>query len=160
MENFNRISSAFWKIKTEEGLKDYVENTIPLMEKMCYDTSGKWLMGTDEITLLDIWVGAWFEFQYLADESTQADDFVMFPHRIKYHKDKLQIGYNAPYWKAYVEKFREHPAIKPYRMRQEVFDSQSEWSREKEENDEYSRLCIHSMIPHYPELQAQQQEQQ
>ena len=122
------------------------------MEKMCKAAKGGWLMGTKDITMLDIWCGAWWEFMYMADCSTQAEDYVMFPHRLKYFKAKVQISKNAPSWRKYVERFRAHPAIKPYAMKQEVFDSQSKLSRACEDADQYSRLMLASMKGHYPEF--------
>ena len=110
-------------------------------------------MGTKDITLLDIWMGAWWEFIYMADCSKQAKDYIMFPHRLKYHVKKMQICSKAPTWKKYVEKFRDHPAIKPYQMKQAVFDAQSALSRALEDKDEYSRLMLVSMKGHYPEYQ-------
>ena len=76
-------------MRSDEGIAKFVDEIIPEMEKMCKAAKGGWLMGTKDITMLDIWCGAWWEFMYMADCSTQAKDYVMFPHRLKYFKDKV-----------------------------------------------------------------------
>ena len=67
METFKKLLSSHGSLMDAQGIKCFNETTIPEFEKMCKDADGKWLMGTDDITQLDIWVGAIFEFYYLAD---------------------------------------------------------------------------------------------
>ena len=75
---------------------------MSVFEKMCADANSKWLMGTDEITQLDIHCGAMWEITYLMDDLSIYTDV----------RDKLKIRENAPNWVAYMEKFRSHPVLK------------------------------------------------
>ena len=108
-------------------------------------------MGTKDITLLDIWYGSFWEFIYMADCQMTTKKVVIFPHRGQYPKD-IQIGKKAPAWKAYVERFREHPAIKPYRMKQEVWNAQTEFSQKYEDREETSKLSLEAMKGCYDEF--------
>jgi len=43
----------------------YLEEAVPLIEKMCPEVgSDKWLMGTDELTQLDVHAGAMMDFTF------------------------------------------------------------------------------------------------
>ena len=87
----------------DEKINLYKAETLPLFEKMATETGGKWLMGTDEITQLDIHCGAMWDIIFLMDKGCYADV-----------GDKLKILENAPKWAAYMEKFRAHPILKNY----------------------------------------------
>lgn len=70
------------------------------------DTNGKFLLGTDELTLVDIKCGTLWELQW---------------HGI--HSDvnsvaaaRLDLQKNAPHWWAFMERFRAHPKVAPLCM--------------------------------------------
>lgn len=63
-------------------------------------------MGTDDLTLFDIHCGPMWEKVFLLEEGGSCPDVLA----------RLNWRYNAPNWCAYVERFREHPMIKPYRF--------------------------------------------
>ena len=70
-------------------------------------------MGTDEITQLDIWVAPFWEYIYLMLTSPDCKPRTETQF-------KLQAAVMAPKWCEYMEKWREHPAIKPYRFNEKA----------------------------------------
>jgi len=72
---------------------------------MAAESNGKFLMGTDDLTALDIHCAPIWEITYLWDRGCYADV-----------DEHLKIRETAPNWCAYMERFRNHPAIKPYCM--------------------------------------------
>ena len=72
---------------------------------MAIEANGKFLLGTDDLTLLDIHCGAMMECGYLMQKGIYASV-----------DEVLKIRENAPNWAAYMDRFRAHPSIKPYRF--------------------------------------------
>lgn len=72
---------------------------------MAIEANGKFLFGTDELTLLDIHCGAMMECGFLMETGIYA---LVDEH--------LKMRENAPNWVAYMDRLRAHPSIKPYRM--------------------------------------------
>ena len=69
--------------------------------------SDKWLMGTDDITQLDIHCGAQWDF--------------IFVHMLKAEafsdaRDRARLAEASPKWVAYMERLRAHPKIAPVCM--------------------------------------------
>ena len=123
MEKFGKhVSSAFGVIgnrgKDVEKINKYKEETLPIFEAMCTEANGKFLMGTDDLTLLDIHIGPFWEMLYLRSGPVFGDV-----------DEHLQVQTNAPNWYAYVTKFRNHPAIKPYRFNRAANDAHGAFSR-------------------------------
>ena len=87
----------------DEKITLYKNETLPAFEKMCADAGGKWLMGTDEITQLDLAFGAMWDIIFLMDKGCYADV-----------GEKLKIRETAPNWVAYMERFRAHPILKDH----------------------------------------------
>jgi len=85
---------------------------------MCTEANGKFLLGTDEPTLLDIHCAPFWEIIYLWDHGVYADV-----------DEVLKIRENAPNWCAYMERFRNHPLIKPYRFDAKASDNHGVRSR-------------------------------
>ena len=50
-----------------EKIELYKNEELPVFEKMCADLGDKYLMGTDEITQLDIHCAPFWEIIYLMD---------------------------------------------------------------------------------------------
>ena len=121
MEDVSKLIRTYWQLGNEDGIKKFNEETIPAFEKMCKETNGKWLMGTDDLTMLDIHAGSFFEMFYIVDTYETTEDFVQMSHRAKYPRKKVNVMESAPALKEYVERFRDHPAIKPYQMKPGVF---------------------------------------
>ena len=90
----------------EEKVQKFQNESLPFFEEMCKTAGDKWLMGTDDLTLLDIHCGPMWEKIYVAEESGALPDLML----------RLNWRETAPAWCAYVDRFREHPAIKPYRF--------------------------------------------
>ena len=101
-----------------EKINKYKEETLPIFEQMCTLISGKFLFGTDELTMLDIHCASMWEIIYLFEKGAYADVDQI-----------LQIRTNAPNWCAYMDKFRNHPAIKPYRFCAKASDNHAVRSR-------------------------------
>ena len=99
-----KVLGQYRKECTEEDLDNFIANTLPEWEAMVTETEGDWLMGTDDITQLDIWVAPCWELLFLTFTACdlRADDAA-----------KVNVRETAPNWCNYVERWREHPAIKP-----------------------------------------------
>lgn len=123
MEKFSKFLPNLFGVVLSRGqdadkINKYKEETLPLIEAMCTEANGKFLFGTDDLTQLDIHCGPIWEIMYLFVGPVYADT-----------DEKLQIKTNAPNWCAYMERFRNHPAIKPYRMNKQASDAHGERSR-------------------------------
>ena len=73
---------------------------------MCKQAGDKWLMGTDEPTMLDIHVFSVLEGLYLIMD--------IFPEV----NDVIQMRTNAPALFAMLERFRAYPAFRSHRQRE------------------------------------------
>jgi len=84
---------------------EFVQGAVPIMEAMCPDIgSNKWLMGTDELTQLDIHCGAMWDAVYVALHKSDA------------YSDagtRANLCQTSPKWIAYIERLRTHPKIAP-----------------------------------------------
>lgn len=89
-------------------LLDDFKPTLKEWDALCASVGDKWLFNTDQPTMLDVhFAGVWeFVFQV-----------VMSPGAYKFAADHLDVRTNAPHWVAYMERFRCHPLIYPYRFR-------------------------------------------
>lgn len=153
MDAAQKLLNTIWGVpKGEEGIKTFKETTRPGFEKLCQEAGDKWLLGTDDITQLDIWVGPFFEMLYMIDTYETDKDIVQLAHRMKWPKKELSIFEGAPAWKAYVEKFREHPAIKPLCFNPKIFAAQVTYSEGFEAKEETSKLALASLKGQYPEF--------
>ena len=101
-----------------EGIQKYKDETLPLYEQMCTEAAGKFLMGTEDLTALDIHIAPFWEMIFLYERGTYANV-----------DEVLKIRENAPNWCAYVEKFRNHPLIKPHRYNAKASEAQAVRSR-------------------------------
>ena len=102
----------------DEKIELYKSEELPAFEKMCADAGGKFLMGTDEITQLDIHVAPFWEIIYLMDKGVYADV-----------GEKLKICESAPKWCAYMEKIRNHPVLKDHCFKVKASDAHGVRSR-------------------------------
>mmetsp|Transcript_40756 Transcript_40756/g.53467 ORF Transcript_40756/g.53467 Transcript_40756/m.53467 type:complete len:112 (+) Transcript_40756:390-725(+) len=107
MEKFGKTLPGLFPMVLSRGqdvekLQKYKEETLPIYEQMCTEANGKFLLGTDEPTLLDIHCAPFWEIVYLWDRGVYADV-----------DEVLKIRENAPNWCAYMERFCNHPLIKP-----------------------------------------------
>lgn len=113
-----------------EKINKYKEETLPIFEAMCTEANGKFLLGTDELTLLDIHCAPMWEIVYLFEDGVYSNV-----------DEHLKIRQNAPNWCAYMERFRNHPAIAPYRFNKKASDAHGERSRGWPK-DQKCQLCI------------------
>ena len=102
----------------------YKNDVLPLYEQWVTEANGKYLLGTDEITMLDIHCGSLMEGIYLWEKGPYLD--------VDAH---LRIRENAPNWVAYMERFRNPPAIKPYRVIRQACDNHGVRSRAWDPNE-------------------------
>merc|ERR1711957_872368 len=70
--------------------------------------------GTEDLTALDIHIAPFWEMIFLYERGTYANV-----------DEVLKIRENAPNWCAYVEKFRNHPLIKPHRYNAKASEAQA-----------------------------------
>jgi len=82
-------------------------NAVQIWESWVAEAGeGKYLMGTDEITLLDIYCGAFWDGLFAqANAETWSQEFAPYDLKNKF-----------PLWWAYMERIREHPKLKPHRF--------------------------------------------
>lgn len=110
MEAFNKTLGNMLPMILSKGLDvekitTYKEKALPIYEKMCADANDKWLMGTDEITALDIHCGSILELAYLFERGVYADV-----------DEHVKLRQNAPHFCAFMERFRNHPMLKSVRQ--------------------------------------------
>lgn len=97
-----------------------MQNAIPFLEEMCPEVaSDKWLMGTDDLTLIDIMCGAPWDFFYTHYLSPAMCDSAGI----------LDLVNKAPKFMAYMERFRAHSKIAPVCMNQQVVNRHAERAR-------------------------------
>lgn len=102
----------------DEKINAYKTDTLPVFEKMCTEAGGKWLMGTDDPTHLDITFGSMWDIIFLMDKGAYSDV-----------GEKLKIKENAPNWVAYMEKFRSHAVLKDHCFIEKASDAHGVRSR-------------------------------
>ena len=56
-----------------EKINKYKNECLPLFEEMCAEANGKFLFGTDEITMLDVHCAPFFELFYLMDRGVYSN---------------------------------------------------------------------------------------
>ena len=123
MEKFNKAIGPMFGVilsrgQDEEKILKYKTETLPIFEAMCTEANGKFLFGTDDLTAMDIHCAPMWEIIFLFEKGVYADCDAL-----------LQIRQNAPNWCAYMQKFRAHPAIKPYRFCGKASDNHGVRSR-------------------------------
>ena len=96
-----------------EKVDTYFNEAAPVLEQMIEEAGeGKWLMGTDELTLADVNVGAIMDFLFTAIKSPTNSEALA----------RANLSVTAPKWIAYHERLRAHPKIAPVVMNQEAMD--------------------------------------
>ena len=95
-----------------EKIDAYVAEALPFIESFIGQDSGddKWLMGTDELTMLDIHAGAFLDSMYTAFKAEANSEGAA----------RANLAVNAPIWTAYMERLRAHPKIAPVCINQEA----------------------------------------
>ena len=113
MNKFEEIfDETFWDVynsrhEDEEKLKAFKEKALSKFEEMCKKAGDKWLLGTDEPTMLDIHCAGMWDMVYARDTG----DVYKLSREVQ---DREAF---APAWTAFMERFRSHPSFKPYRFR-------------------------------------------
>jgi len=97
---------------------------------MATEANGKFLFGTDELTQLDIHCAPLWEIIFLFETGVYADV-----------DEHLKIRENAPNWVAYMERFRDHPAIKPHRLNAKASEAHGVRSRAWDPNLKCQLSC-------------------
>ena len=113
--------------KYKEGpAQEFLDQGVPMMERYCAQTTdGKWIMGTDDLTMADIHIGAMWDFLFSFSKG----------QGLRSCFDKLNFAENAPKWHSYMERLRAHPKIEPACMSLEAASRMSkrleEWTSEE-----------------------------
>lgn len=123
LSSFNQSVAAFFKVYDNRGynnvknffLKDF---NLNYHERIAALSKGKYLLQTDDITLLDIHVAPFWETLYLLNKGPMKEDL-----------EPLNLETKAPNLIKYIEMFREHPRIKPHRLDAQVLANY--WARAK-----------------------------
>lgn len=113
MAKFDSTMSSVWDVfgtryEDVDKIKACRENSLAKWEALAQVASDKWLQGTEEPTMLDVYCGAMWDSVYTRAINESAH---------KTFHDAFQAKTVAPHWCAYMEKFRAHPAIHKYRFR-------------------------------------------
>jgi len=107
-----------------EKVDAYLNEAIPYIELLIESAGeGKWLMGTDDLTLLDVHAAAMMDFLFVmikAEANSEA-------------ATRLNVAQNAPKWCAYMERIRAHPKIAPVCMNVTAADQYATRARTWEE---------------------------
>ena len=99
----------------------YLEEAVPLIEEMCPEVgSDKWLMGTDELTQLDVHAGAMMDFTFSQ---------IIHGEAFSDAKERAKLDQVSPKWFAYMERLRAHPKIAPVCMNLEAANRYSKRAR-------------------------------
>lgn len=118
-EMIGPLFAIYLKKFRPEGAEDFLARAVPLLEKFCANTTdGKWLMGTDDLTLADIHMGAMWDFIYVYNKAEA--------YQSTFSLIKLET--TAPLWISYMERLRAHPKIAPTCMNQEAANRMAERS--------------------------------
>ena len=80
---------------------------MPKHEAIAKAAEGKFLFGTDDLTLMDLHIAPYWELLYLCHSGGPMADL----------GQALNLAKNAPFLLYYIERFRKHWAIKPYQMK-------------------------------------------
>ena len=116
-----------------EKVDTYFNEAAPVMEQMIEEAGeGKWLLGTDELTLLDIQCGAILDFMYTALKAPTNSEA----------QARANLSVTAPKWMAYQERLRAHPKIAPVCMNQEAMDRHMARTRTWEPADVKCQLSL------------------
>ena len=86
----------------------YVAQNVPWYEQMIEQAGeDKWLLGTANLTLLDIYCGAVWDvfYAHLYKAAAFADGAA-----------RANLAQTSPRWVAYMERIREHPKVAPVCM--------------------------------------------
>ena len=133
----------FAKYSAGEAMDKYVANAVPWNEALCPEVgSDKWLFGTDEITQLDIHIGAQWDFVYCQSRTPAfADGF-----------GPANLPVVSPKWCAYMERLRSHPKLAPVAISQEAADKHATRVRSwpAEERCQLSLDVLQGLFPNCP----------
>ena len=109
------------RYQDNEKIDAYLAVGVPYVEEMCPEIgSNKWLMGTDEITQLDVHAGAQWDFLYSQ---------IMHGEAFSDAKEYAKLDQVSPKWCAYMERIRAHPKIAPVCMNLEAANRYSKRAR-------------------------------
>ena len=85
-----------------EKQDNFMNEALPYIEQLVQSAGqDKWLLGTDELTLLDTMAGPIMDFVYVQIPASANSECAA----------RLNIQQNAPNWCAYMERLRAHPKI-------------------------------------------------
>ena len=101
----------------KEKLELYKSEALVQFETWATEAGDKWIMGTDDLTFADTQIGPMWELMYMMEH--QYSDVAEF----------LDTKTNAPNWRKYVEKFRDHPSLKDQRFRKKAVIAHGERTR-------------------------------
>jgi glutathione S-transferase len=107
MNKFDKTIKDYFAVvisryEDEEKINTFVENILPKYEEACTNANGKYLMGTDDVTFIDIYVAGIWDTMFTG---------VLAPAHAD-GAEKLDLKNRAPNWWAYMERIREHPELK------------------------------------------------
>ena len=117
MAAIDEAYESWWSVnkgmtaEDKEALEKFRDTGLTKFEEMCIKAGDKWLLGTDEPTLLDIYAGSSWEIMYLRSGGVY-----------EYSDSILQKETVAPHWLNYVKRFRAYPAFHPHRVRKLAID--------------------------------------
>jgi len=89
------------RYEDDEKINTFLSDVLPVYEEMCKSSNGKFLMGTDDITYIDIHIASLWDSMFTGVLSPAHSDGA----------EKLDLKNKAPNWWAYMERVRDHPQL-------------------------------------------------
>ena len=114
------------RFKDLEASQAYLREAVPYCEALCAEAGeDKWLMGTEELTLLDLHCGAMWDSMFVYMKAEALNDCF----------EPLNLEGVAPKWCAYMERLRAHPKIAPVCMNLTAANNHATRSRSWREDE-------------------------
>ena len=142
-----RLPVAFAMVMTRfqdmEKIDEFVAQIVPWQEQMIKRAGeGKWLLGTANLTLLDVYCGAVWDFFYahLYKAVAYGDGAA-----------RANLAQTSPRWVAYMERIREEPKIAPVCMNLLAADKHATRSRGWPPNEK-CQLSLDVLTGVFPDL--------
>ena len=133
---------AYSRFTDHEKQDQFLNETVPMNEQMIEQAGeGKWLMGTDDLTLLDLMVGACWDFLFVQLQASANSECAA----------RINLQQNSPRWWAYMERIRAHPKIANTCMRLEAAEKYATRARGWPEGEK-CHISLENLTGVFPDL--------